>query len=66
VQYTVCRPKRLSSSARALRDECCPAKVAPTEEAALIRRAVEKEEKYISVFPPWSVQREYSKFSNEW
>jgi hypothetical protein len=52
VQYTVCRPKRVSSSARALRDERCPAKVAPTEEAAPMRRAVEKEEKYILFFAP--------------
>jgi len=46
-QMVVCRPKRVSNSAKALRVERCPA-VAPTEEAAPMRRTAEKVEKYIS------------------
>jgi hypothetical protein len=46
----VCRPKRVSSSPRALRDARCPVAVAPTEVAAPMRRAAEKEEKCILFF----------------
>jgi len=51
-QNVVCRPKIAANSARALRDDSCPAAVAeaPTERAAPVKRMVEREEKRILMF----------------
>jgi len=48
----VCRPKIAANSAKALRDDSCPAAVAetPTERAAPVTRMVERVEKCILMF----------------